>query len=186
MSDEHKKKDRATTPFEAELRDKADKAWDTAIKALLDYSRANGDLMHYQGWVLGRKNEREAMQEAIAKAAKEGAAGAEPPPAAPATGLLRKIAALHQPGFSANQVVLDAVKANPGLRGVRLLAKIRETHPSMHERTFRTSLHRLKLAKEIYSQDYEWYHKDTRPPSIFDIVEAEDDGPNGPKENGGQ
>jgi hypothetical protein len=173
------------TPFEKELSDKTDGAWDLAIKAILDYATAHGELMHYRGYILGRKMERDEMQAAMAKAASE--AAAKPAPvstAVPSTFVLQNITRKAKEAPPANEIVLNAIKANPGTRGVELLRKIRQTYPSLLERTFRTALHRLKHAGDIYIDNYEWWHKNAGPKVTLQLFESGP--PPDPKDKGGQ
>lgn len=59
---------------------------------------------------------------------------------------------------SASELVLRAITEKPGLKGVNLLAYARTIEPQMHERTFRTALHRLRHQhKKIENVDGRWY-----------------------------
>jgi hypothetical protein len=56
---------------------------------------------------------------------------------------------------SDQDAVLQLIRQNPGLRGVEIASRLA---PNIHERTVRTSLHRLKVRELIHRRkDLNWY-----------------------------
>jgi len=54
-------------------------------------------------------------------------------------------------------LVLASIKRRPGIRGIEIVSTLKATGLDANERSVRTSLHRLKLAKKIRIDDGRWY-----------------------------
>lgn len=153
-------------------------ARDALINAIVTYGRARSQVSYFEGY----RQAQEDAKEHFAELANRLRSASPPSPSSGTEPALLELAVTEpRPTLPpANDIVSEAIKENPGLRGVALLDKIRESHPTLHERTFRTALHRLKMAREIYTERRCWYHKSH---GFF----AEFDGdPSAPKGNGGQ
>jgi hypothetical protein len=180
--------DDAPKPAEdAELKKReeaVDSAWDALYEAVKEYGRARGNLAFYQGWAAGREHTREVFMKAMEEYAAQQKTRQSNAVVTPSTPLVEAPPPVQQvhaaPIPRWNEIVLEAIKANPGMRGVNLLTKIREVYPTLHERSFRTSLHRLKAAGEIFSDSRQWFDKS------HSTLSRLAKGSTGPKDEGGQ
>lgn len=57
--------------------------------------------------------------------------------------------------------VFRTIRENPGLRGIEIVRAIETAGHTIHERTVRTALSRLKRADMIEQQEDKWYEKQT-------------------------
>jgi hypothetical protein len=73
-------------------------------------------------------------------------------------------------GGSDQDSVLQTVRNDPGLRGVDIVSKLTG---SVHERTVRTSLHRLKRRGLIEPRSGKWWPKDTEQQGEIDLERFE-------------
>lgn len=154
--------DEPKNPELEKLRDDEEAARDALINAIVEYGRARAKT----AYLMGYQKAQDDAKEHFAELAKRFRTTAPLPPVPTEEPTLFELAT-SEPRATlppANDIVLDAIKANPGLRGVQLLAKIREQYPSLHERTFRTSLHRLKVPSgqppedgQLVSFERRWY-----------------------------
>lgn len=184
-------------PLDEELA-KLKAAEDAARTALTDAVFAWGAARAKLAYFEGRKTEREAFSQFILKWAAD--AEAKNKAAAAQGGESGSIGLINQPSQpSPRRLVLDAMKEHPGLRGADLLKKIHEKGISLHERTFRTVLHRLKVPAgampapgHILAVNNRWYRFEDAPPEAIELLrEARKQviemlGDDDPKENGGQ
>jgi hypothetical protein len=215
---EEEPKPPAEDPQLKELQAEEEKARAAIVDATFAWGDAKRRLGYYQGYSAGREAAKETFTnflrqmaaEADAEKAAEQAKQSRPyvPPtggrgATLLTGLINT-----PPPPSPKEIVVGTIKANPGLRGAQLLRKIHETHPLLHERTFRTSLHRLRVPTgqpprdgQLVSFERRWYvypdvPDEAKPPlqrvvdNLVDaadkIVQAAKGNPPNPKDNGGQ
>jgi len=64
-----------------------------------------------------------------------------------------------RPPSAAMMVVEQCIKANPGLTGVDVVAAAQAVDAKIKERTVRTCLRRLRIAKKIWKRADLWYPK---------------------------
>ena len=115
------------------------------------------DVGHREGWLAGWNagynyafdRFKEAMQLQNA---------ATPPPRPTASN--SESAGLEQAdggkAVSTAAIVLHAIRNNPGMRGVEIVAQLQRGDAEIKERTVRTALHRLR-GEKIYIEDGRWY-----------------------------
>lgn len=68
---------------------------------------------------------------------------------------------LHLRENSDQMRVFRTIRENPGLRGIEVVRAIETAGYTIHERTVRTALSRLKRADMIEQQEDKWYEKQT-------------------------
>lgn len=103
-----------------------------------------------EGWNAGYNYASERFQELMRM---------QPPPPPQAAAEDESSAAPR--AVAAPSIVLQIVRNSPGLRGVEIVNITDRMEQPLKERTVRTALHRLKMAREIYVEDEKWYPAQT-------------------------
>jgi hypothetical protein len=135
----------------------------------------------HAGWEAGIKHVQEKVDFATKQSPPAEPMAIDPPRALSAeqirTAMTANAPTIRRRGPSTKGVVYEAIVFRPGLRGVDLLERARINDPELHERTFRTALHRLKMEGKIEIVEGRWYPAGEAPASTQPKLIGDPDAP---------